>query len=302
VQSESSAYVQIDTSQQDASTVTQAFSNRYVQLYDERGSPVNPRAHDHGRRLRQAQNDVLSSIGVVERRPSPSDLPGAYKERLEQLHNEDLVGSAVALVSTLTENTCTWWLGSLRDRLLTFRYRDTVFFTRIVAREYQRSGPMMIYAGFPGQLLFTASVQAFAYVAYMVRPVDRLLNVTHATRKTKNFFQQWKNVSRTWSVPSSCCSVFTNTSKFPCVGRDPVLPTCLPRQPSTTWLDSCAAVLPSMESIHSSEFTVPYPAVRSSTRFIFISGACDLDICSNFSAIVRLPRTYTRAMGVRYNL
>ena len=93
--------------------------NKYIQLYDERGNPINPRAYEHGRNFREAQNDVLSSIGVVQRRRSPSeDLPGSYEERLEQLDNEDSVGNAIALTSTLTENLCTWWIGSLRDRIL----------------------------------------------------------------------------------------------------------------------------------------------------------------------------------------
>ena len=62
---------------------------------------------------------MLSSIGVVQRRRSPSeDLPGSYEERLERLDNEDSAGNAIALASTLTENLCTWWIGSLRDRIL----------------------------------------------------------------------------------------------------------------------------------------------------------------------------------------
>jgi hypothetical protein len=95
-----------------------------MQLYDERGNPINPRAHDHGRRLREAQNDVLASIGVVERRRSPSQhLPGAYKERLQLLDDEDTAGNAINIASTLSETVCTWWIGSLRDRICVRRAR-----------------------------------------------------------------------------------------------------------------------------------------------------------------------------------
>jgi len=93
--------------------------NKHIQLYDERGNPINPRAYEHGRRFREAQNDVLSSIGVVQRRRSPSEgLPESYEERLEELENENSVGNAIALASTVVENVCTWWIGSLRDRIL----------------------------------------------------------------------------------------------------------------------------------------------------------------------------------------
>lgn len=116
---QTSEYIQLASSQREVPPEARDSSvNRYIQLYDERGNPINPRAHDHGRRLREAQNDVLASIGVVERRRSPSqDLPGSYKERLQLLDDEDTAGNAIALVSTLSENVCTWWIGSLRERI-----------------------------------------------------------------------------------------------------------------------------------------------------------------------------------------
>ena len=93
-----------------------------MQLYDERGNPINPKAHEHGRKLREAQNDVLASIGVIERRPSPSqDLPGSYDEHIRLLEEEDFAGSSIGFFTTLAENLCMWWLGSLRARLLVSR-------------------------------------------------------------------------------------------------------------------------------------------------------------------------------------
>jgi hypothetical protein len=96
----------------------------YEQAYDERGHPINPRSREHGRALREAQNDVLAAIGVVERRLSTSssleDLPSLKRriERLERLETEDSVGNTIALVSALSENISTWWVGCLRDRIL----------------------------------------------------------------------------------------------------------------------------------------------------------------------------------------
>lgn len=95
----------------------------YEQAYDERGHPINPRSREHGRVLREAQNDVLAAIGVVERRLSTSsleDLPSLKRriERLERLETEDSVGNTIALVFALSENISTWWVGCLRDRIL----------------------------------------------------------------------------------------------------------------------------------------------------------------------------------------
>lgn len=99
--------------------MTSVNSTTYIQVYDERGNPINPRAHEYGRRLREAQNDVLASIGVVERRHSPShDLGGSNATRLQLLDEEETTGNVIALTSTVAETVCTWWIGSLRDRIM----------------------------------------------------------------------------------------------------------------------------------------------------------------------------------------
>ena len=97
----------------------EATANNYMQLYDERGNPINPRSHQYGKKLRGAQNDVLASVGVVERRRSPAEgLPGSSEERLQLLEAEDTMGNAVALATTFAENICTWWIGTIGDRVL----------------------------------------------------------------------------------------------------------------------------------------------------------------------------------------
>lgn len=117
---QSTEYLQLESSQAEIPRpYLEASANNYIQLYDERGNPVNPRSHEHGKRLRNAQNDVLASVGVVEwrRLPTPA-LPGSYDERLEGLEAEDTAGNAIALASTLIENICTWWIGAIRNRIL----------------------------------------------------------------------------------------------------------------------------------------------------------------------------------------
>jgi hypothetical protein len=112
--------MQLDSSQAELPSQYQDFDgNNYVQLYDERGNPINPRSRAYGKKLRNAQNDVLAAVGVVERRRSPSEgLPGSYEQRLDELDVEDTIGNALVVTVMVTEHLCTWWIGNIRDRLL----------------------------------------------------------------------------------------------------------------------------------------------------------------------------------------
>lgn len=208
---ESTEYVQLESSQSELPRLYQeATANNYIQLYDERGNPVNPRSHAYGKKLRDAQNDVLASVGVVERRRSPSEgLPGSYGDRLESLQVEDTVGNAIALTTTLGENLCTWWTGIMRDRILvsaahfykefsdgvqTFRYHDAIPFAQIVAMERAISGTSLLYAGFAPRLLSALSVQAIIYTASIYQITDRILLATQASARTRSYFRKSRTI------------------------------------------------------------------------------------------------------------
>lgn len=117
---QSEHYLQLESAQVDLPQRYQEFNgNNYIQLYDERGNPINPRSREYGKKLRNAQNDVLAAVGVVERRRSPSEgLPGANKQQLDRPDDEDAAGDAIGATLTLTENVCTWWIGTIRNRVL----------------------------------------------------------------------------------------------------------------------------------------------------------------------------------------
>ncbi|KAI4928515.1 hypothetical protein J4E85_005132 [Alternaria conjuncta] len=197
--SQSPAYVQLESAQADVPPrYHEATANSYVQLYDERGSPINPRSHQYGKKLRGAQNDVLASVGVVERRHAPAGaFPRASHDRLELLEAEDTVGNAIALATTLTENLCTWWIGTLRERILarscrrplTFHYPHALTFAQIAAAERALSGAPIVYAGFAARVFATMHIQAIVYSTFVYQPVERLLYATRATARTRNFFR-----------------------------------------------------------------------------------------------------------------
>ncbi|KAF2854509.1 hypothetical protein T440DRAFT_387141 [Plenodomus tracheiphilus IPT5] len=201
----SNEYIQLESSQSEVpQRYLEATANNYIQLYDERGNPINPRSREYGKKLRSAQNDVLASVGVVQRRQSPAhDLPGSYKERLELLETEDSVGNVIAVAAELTENLCTWWIGSIRARLMTYRYLSAAPFTSIISDELATGGASLIYAGFPARLCATSIVQTMAHGAVVYQPLARLLNVTRASTKARLFFRRSQGILKLglrWAV------------------------------------------------------------------------------------------------------
>ncbi|OCL04982.1 hypothetical protein AOQ84DRAFT_356161 [Glonium stellatum] len=187
-----------EASRTDAATFEfEPISSSYEQVYDERGHPINPGSREHGRALREAQNDVLAAIGVVERRLSTSseDLPSRKRriEKLERLETEDSVGNTIAFVSALSENICTWWVGCLRDRILVLHTPANASFAQILSSQYQSSSFWaFFFAGFPAQFLSTIAVQASIYAGLVLRPLDHILLWAQSPRRTRRFFQRWK--------------------------------------------------------------------------------------------------------------
>ncbi|KAF2201857.1 hypothetical protein GQ43DRAFT_414941 [Delitschia confertaspora ATCC 74209] len=178
------------------SQAIEASQDGYVQLYNERGYPINPRARQHGRRLREAQNDVLAAIGVVIPYEDPSEEPAETieerRQRVEKLEEEDRVGGTVALSTTLVENICTWWIGSLRDRVLTFPIPSRMQFSQVVTSEFQASESTIVYAGFPAHLLSTIAVQASVYIALVIKPFDRFLRWVSPSRKRRRSLERFR--------------------------------------------------------------------------------------------------------------
>ena len=144
---------------------------------------------------------MLASVGVVERRSSPPEgLPGSYEERLEELESEETAGNTLALTSTVLENLCTWWIGTIRDRVLTFRVPVAIPYLQIVASERAASGNSIAYTGFTSRLVSTIGIQAVVYGAYVYQPIERLVQATRASSKTRRFVRRMRGVLTFGSV------------------------------------------------------------------------------------------------------
>lgn len=80
----------------------------------------------------------------------------------------------------------------------TFRIRDAIPFSQIVASEYRASGTTLVYAGFASRLLATLGVQASVYAAFILRPLDRFMLAARASSKTKSTVRQWRKELSFW--------------------------------------------------------------------------------------------------------
>ncbi|KAF2499220.1 hypothetical protein BU16DRAFT_614675 [Lophium mytilinum] len=172
--------------------------NDYVQRYDERGHPVNPASREHGRILREAQNDVLAAIGVVERRALPMSEEDVQLlcrkiDILDTMESENNAGDLVAAVSTLADVLCTWWIGSLRDRILTFEMLPSMQFSTLIYAQYRSAGFWTFFcAGLPAHIFWSSAYQTTTSLVGSLRLIDSFLQWRQPSRRTRNRVQRWK--------------------------------------------------------------------------------------------------------------
>lgn len=94
----------------------------YIQQYDERGHPTHPTSRELGRQIRQAQNDVLAAIGVVERttlrEQEDQSNPRDENAIIESVQDEILIGNICIFGSSFVRWLCSFWIDNIRSQLL----------------------------------------------------------------------------------------------------------------------------------------------------------------------------------------
>lgn len=115
---------------------------RDVQFYDARGHPFNPWARTRGRGLREAQNDILSVIGVTERKGPVDEAFGtqfdADSHEIDPDENDagDLLGTA----ADFEYQILSWWIHAFTNRLLVFPPSRDVSFRELVRLHWRSLG------------------------------------------------------------------------------------------------------------------------------------------------------------------
>jgi len=80
----------------------------------------------------------------------------------------------------------------------TFRFDDSLPFSRIVASERALSGKSLLNSGFTARLLHTLGIQAIVYATFILRPLDRLLLYRQTSPGTKRSYRRWRDVTKIW--------------------------------------------------------------------------------------------------------
>lgn len=116
-----------------------------LQLYDDRGRPVNPETRRINRDIIRAHNEVMLAIGVVE---SENTIDEARAERLRRVHHEqhdDRVGRNLEWVARACELAGVWGIGGIRQRVLLYREYSHVPFSRLFQLERQLHSPTSLW-------------------------------------------------------------------------------------------------------------------------------------------------------------
>lgn len=125
----------------------------YVQLFDAKGHPQNLASETSMRRLIRAQNDALSTVGVVVRRASMNRSPWQSMSD-EQKHllllDENVAGANYGLVESLLQGLATRWIVTLRRRILTYKSYVGLSVPQMILSEWNILGlRTFLLAGLP---------------------------------------------------------------------------------------------------------------------------------------------------------
>ncbi|KIW83087.1 hypothetical protein Z517_02330 [Fonsecaea pedrosoi CBS 271.37] len=131
--------------------------HNYIQQFDDRGHPRNPASETLRRRLLRAQNEALSTVGVVVRKAQMQrsrwqSMNDAQRYRL--LLDEHATGAYCEIVETVVQNVATHWIVNFRRRLLTFKSYLGLPVPQMLFSEWSIMGPStFLFAGFvPGTI------------------------------------------------------------------------------------------------------------------------------------------------------
>ncbi|KAK5371087.1 hypothetical protein LTR20_007306 [Exophiala xenobiotica] len=136
-------------------------ARNYVQQFDARGHPQNLASEASRRRLRRAQNEVLSTVGVVVRkaRAERSTWQSMSEEQKHLLLlDENIAGANFGIVESVVEKLSTRWLSTLRRRILTYKSYVGLPLPQILMKEWRMMGLWpILFAGLPSGAIVAVS-------------------------------------------------------------------------------------------------------------------------------------------------
>lgn len=230
-----------------------------LQMYDERGRPVNPETRRINRDVIRSHNEVMLVIGVVEAENSIDEVRAERARHIAHLEHDTHVARRFEWAARACELAGVWGVAGLRQRILLYREYSHVPIARLIHHELQqRSARELLWDGLPAFVVANAMELPY-FGQQIMRSTALKLGFTYI----QTMLKVWVFLSRTSLLPASSSSWFPNwkyfipftTSSFisPCP-----LPTTLNSRTLASWLGSIALSLAPIVGLWLSEGLMDY--------------------------------------------
>lgn len=210
-----------------------------LQMYDERGRPVNPETRRINRDVIRSHNEVMLVIGVVEAENSIDEVRAERARLNAHLQHDTRLARRFEWASRACELAGVWGIAGLRQRILLYREYAHVPVTRLVQHELQqRSLGKLLWDGLPAFVVANAMELPFTSERIM-----RSTALKWGFTYVQTMLKVWIFLSRTSLLPASSSSWFPNWKYFipfttSSIIRPCPLPTTLTSRSVGSWLAS----------------------------------------------------------------
>lgn len=193
-----------------------------LQLYDERGRPVNPETKRVNRDIIRSHNEVMLVIGVVESENTFDELRAEHQRRHAHERYDELVGRNLEWVARVCELGGVWGIGGMRQRILLYKDYSHVPFSRLLRVERRIQSPTSLWLhGLPAFVV--ANALDFPWFA------DRIMKSTFL--KSAFIYMQtslklWIFLQRMHLLPASASPWLPNWKFFIPFTSSSVIPPC----------------------------------------------------------------------------
>lgn len=171
-----------------------------VQLYDERGRPVNPDTKRINKDVIRSHNEVMLVIGVAEPENTADELKVEAVRRRKHDQRDDDVGRVLLNVGRALEIGGVWGVNGLRQRILLYRqYANVPFYDLFKYEHTQRSASSILLTGLPAFALNHALKQ----ISFSFGICQKNFFLRSALTYVRMHLQIWVFMQRMGLIPSS---------------------------------------------------------------------------------------------------
>lgn len=212
-----------------------------LQMYDERGRPVNPETRRVNRDIIRSHNEVMLVIGVVEAENSIDEVRAERARHIAHLEHDTRIAHRFEWASRACELAGVWGIAGLRQRILLYREYSHVPVPRLPWHELQqRSLGKLLCHGLP--VFVVANAMELPYFGQRIMTSTAL---KWGFTYLQTMLKVWIFLSRTSLLPASSSAWFPNWKYFIPFTSSSVIPPCplpttLTSRSVASWLGSVA--------------------------------------------------------------